>query len=106
LPVECVARSRARGIPEEVCSTEKAAMEAWAGPAIAALREAVAARPHALLIDAMAVFCPQRTCRPGDQNGLDFSDTHHVSAAGARKIMAASDQLGLARGQAEAAAAE
>lgn len=99
LPVECAARADIRGMPSQVCNVEQQALESWVDPSVRVLRDAVKARPGAIFVDAMEIFCPGDSCAPVGNGVMYFTDTHHVSAEGARRMVEETGLLAIYRSQ-------
>ena len=80
----CVMREIRVGI--DACTIARAAVDARRERTMAALRRAISGIEGVRLIDPIGVFFTATVCRPNKDRTLYFSDTSHLSTAGAERF--------------------
>lgn len=79
----CVIRALRTGIALDNCAIPRAKVEARRRHTMETLRLATAGFKDVRLIDPIDVFCTAAECRPNQGRTLYYSDTNHLSPAGA-----------------------
>ena len=88
-PAECVARPAFRAKVRSPCEHSHSDWQARSRGVEATLRAATAGIANVRLFDPATVLCPNTHCMAVHDGDLLYSDTHHLSLAGARLVAAA-----------------
>lgn len=80
----CLARR-----PAAVCDMDRGTAEAQRGEALALLRRAVASMPNSVLLDPLVSLCSAASCSGLAGGEVLYSDRHHLSVAGAMRLLPA-----------------
>ena len=83
----CVMRSIRTGV--DACVLPRSAVDERRNRTVAALERVAARHPTVRLLDPINLFCSSEQCRPNNGKTMFFSDTSHLSAAGAERLFKA-----------------
>jgi peptidoglycan/LPS O-acetylase OafA/YrhL len=87
-PLDCALRTEKLKIAKDYCDVPQAKMNAWLETSTSALNAALGASTKAVLIEASNTFCDEVSCKSNERDVMYYTDYHHVSPAGAEKLLA------------------
>jgi SGNH domain (fused to AT3 domains) len=80
---------RALRVGGDGCRLDRAAVDARRARTIDTMRQVMAGRKDARLIDPIGLFCTASDCRPHEGRTVYFSDSNHLSPAGEERLLEA-----------------
>jgi hypothetical protein len=90
-PLDCALRTNKLKIAGDYCSVPQAEMKAWLETSTSALTVAVNASTKAVVVETSNIFCDDISCKSNEGEVMYYTDYHHVSLAGAEKLLTNTD---------------